>query len=291
MVHHRPRDGLRERLRANGFPVVLEVTPPRRPQPGVLLRRARLLGDVADAVNVIQRPGRVPSLDACRMLRSAGVEPIWNLVSRGRTRAEIEGDLARAAAAGIRAVLCVRGDHAADDGPDTPRVRDVVARAREALPEAAVGATLNPYAPRGPVLRNLLAKLRRGASFVQTQPVLDAGPLQPFAEEVRARFPAARILPMVMPLFSRERAEHMQRRLRIPVPPSLLSRLERRGEAAGWEALEETLAALSESPLADGIALMTARMDTPPDVGLRLAELVERFAGSHRGRAGPASGG
>jgi hypothetical protein len=50
-----------DRLFAGEFPVALEITPPQRPRPAVLLRRARLLDDRAAAINVIQRPDRQPS--------------------------------------------------------------------------------------------------------------------------------------------------------------------------------------------------------------------------------------
>jgi 5,10-methylenetetrahydrofolate reductase len=48
---------LAARLRAGRLPVLLEISPPGEPRPPVLLRRARLLGDRADAVTVIHRPG------------------------------------------------------------------------------------------------------------------------------------------------------------------------------------------------------------------------------------------
>ena len=56
-------------LDARRFPVALEITPPQTLLRGVLLRRAGLLGPAASAVNVIQRPGRLSSLDASIALR------------------------------------------------------------------------------------------------------------------------------------------------------------------------------------------------------------------------------
>ena len=52
---------------------------------------------------------------------------------------------------------------------------------REASPELRVGVTLNQYAGRERVLKNLLPKLAAGASFVQTQPVFGLDTLEPFA--------------------------------------------------------------------------------------------------------------
>jgi len=87
--------GFAAKLAAGAFPLALEITPPRKPLAEILLRRARGLGSRADAINVIQRPGRVPSVDASAELLEAGFEPVWHLVDRGRSRADLDG--ARAA--------------------------------------------------------------------------------------------------------------------------------------------------------------------------------------------------
>src|SRR5829696_8962649 len=115
------------RLDVGKFAVALEITPPQRPLPGILLRRAGLLREAAQAINVIQRPGRQSSLDASILLRAQGVDPCWHLVTRGRARGEIATDLEVASAAGIDQVLCILGDHPATDVPDAPSIRDVVA--------------------------------------------------------------------------------------------------------------------------------------------------------------------
>ncbi|MEJ5221060.1 MAG: hypothetical protein WHT63_03510 [Tepidiforma sp.] len=78
-----------DRLAAGEFAVALEITPPQRHLPKVLLRRARLLGDAADAVNVIQRPDRQSSLEASLELLAAGIDPVWHLAARGETRASV----------------------------------------------------------------------------------------------------------------------------------------------------------------------------------------------------------
>ena len=105
------------------FGVALEITPPREPRSDVLLRRARLLGPLARAVHVIQRPGRLSSLDASIELERAGIEAVWHVTNRGRTRAELEAEIERAAAAGLRAALVVRGEGDQADRDDTPSLR------------------------------------------------------------------------------------------------------------------------------------------------------------------------
>jgi 5,10-methylenetetrahydrofolate reductase len=241
----------------------LEVTPPREPRPQVLLRRAALLGPAADAINVIQRTNRVSSLEASLELLTAGYEPVWHLLNRGRSADEIEHEIGRAEAAGIPAVLCIRGEHDEADKSDTPKIRQVVERVRAAMPSALIGVTLNPYAPREPALRNLLPKLAAGAEYVQTNPVFELGQLAPVAEELKSRAPGVRIVPMAMPLLTRESADRLQQRIGVPAPPAL-----------GWSAFRELLHALCESPLVDGVAIMTLQMDAPRGTGERIREAL-----------------
>ena len=252
----------------------LEITPPRRRDPRVLRRRAEVLSPGLRRIDVIQRPGRLSSLEAAALLGDLGFDPIWHLVNRGRGARAIRDEIERAAIAGLHRVLCMRGDHTAPDRPDTPTLRETVDSVRARLPGAEIGVTLNPYTERGPALRNLDAKLRAGASFVQTQPVVGLQALRPFAEEIRARHPAVKIVPMVMPFASFDVAERIRKRIRMPVPFSLLSDLRAGDQEAGWEAFADTLFALRESPLVDGVAMMTPTMDPGPAVRERLVEAL-----------------
>lgn len=267
-----------EKLRAGELAITLEITPPKKRLDEVLLRRARLLGGRADAINVIQRPGRISSLDASLILQKEGFNPVCHVVNRGRTRMEIRSELYSAASAGIGAVLCMRGDYPGEDASDTPRIRDVIALACEQLPLGLVGATANPYGPRDKVLANLIPKLRAGASFVQTHPVLELEALRPLGEEIKARTPDTRLVPMIMPLLSVSTALRIRDRLALLVPDRLLTRLEAGGERAGWDAFGETVAALAESPLVDGLSVMTAEMDPPLGSGERIAAVLSAVA-------------
>lgn len=231
--------------------LVLEITPPRRPSPAVLLRRARSLGPRIDAVNVIQRPDRMTSLDASLLLADAGIPAVWHLATRGRTRRAIRSDLARAASGAVPAVLCLRGDHSTPDVPDAITLRECVAVARATLPRARIGVTLNPYVPGERVWKNLFAKLEAGAHFVQTQPVFEPERLRPFAEAIRRSFPGVAVLPMVMPLDDEASAHRMSERLGLPIPSAAL----------GPGAFGRTLRSLASDPLYAGVAVMTARMD------------------------------
>ena len=265
-------DKLRERL----FPVSLEITPPQKPLAGVLLRRARLLGSAVEAVNVVQRSGRVSSLDASGELERAGIEPVWHLVNRGRRRDSIACDIELASEMGIRLIVCLRGDHVASQVEDSPKIREVVAMVRETIPDALIGTTVNQYGPRDRVLANLIPKLEAGADFVQTQPVFDRDLFDSLASEVLSRAPSAAIMPMAMPVLSIDDARRLEGRLGVALPREQLEALQERGEAAGWEMFAETLAALYEGGRAHAVAIMTLMADPPEPVAARIVRLLRR---------------
>ncbi len=266
------------------LPVALEITPPRTARTEVLLRRARLLGDRAEAVHVIQRLDRQPSVDAAIELERHGVIAVWHLVNRGRGTAELEAELAHAARGGLRAALVVRGEAGPAEATPTTPLASLVTRVRAAIRGARVGVTLNPYLPRERVLANLWPKLEAGASFVQTQPVFEPGALEPFAAALRARAPAARIVPMLIPLLSAADAETLGHRLRVPLPERLLRELEDGGEPAGWRWFASLAAELGRSGLADSLAVMTRQADPPKPFGDRLAAALA--GASHSGSPG-----
>lgn len=260
-----------QKLDAGEFAVALEITPPQRDLPKVLLRRARLLGTAAQAINVIQRPGRQSSLDASLELKAAGIEPAWHLVTRGRSRADIEADLQRAAAGGIGQVLCILGDHTSAEVPDAPTIREAVAMTCGAIPGAIIGATLNQYGrDEAAVLKNLLPKLRAGAAYVQTQPVFELEPLERYAMTIEREAPAVRVIAMAMPLLSLEAALRIEERLGVALPTSLKDVLAGGDPEAAWSTFAATIRALTRSPLVDGVAIMTFEMDAPPEMGARL---------------------
>ena len=264
-------------LLSGRFPVALEITPPQRSLPHILLRRAGLIGAAASAINVIQRPGRQSSLEASIELQEAGLSPAWHLVTRGRTLAEIGNDLATANAAGVAQALVIAGDHAtAERGP---AIRETIALARRVMPASLIGATMNQYVPeRAAVLRNLLPKLAAGAGYVQTQPVFDFEVLRPFAEALKERSPDTKVVAMAMPLLTSDAAARIGGRLSIQAPP-IPSDL-----AAAWETFEQLLRTLAASPLIDGIALMTFETDPPPETGEQIRESL-RAAGIGRAAA------
>lgn len=264
-----------ESLASRRFALALEITPPQRSLPRVLGRRAGLLADAAEAINVIQRPDRQSSLEASGELVGLGAHPAWHLVTRGRTEAMIAADLDRAAASNIRQILCIRGDHDVEPGAPEVTIRRAIELAAARMPGALIGATLNQYVRDRPAaLKNLLPKLAAGASYVQTQPVFDLAALTPLAGEVKAHVPGTSIIAMAMPLVSAAAASGIAARLGIELPGAGEG-----GVDAAWERFAMILAELVESPLVDGVAIMTYEMDPHPETGERILQAL-RLAGA-----------
>jgi 5,10-methylenetetrahydrofolate reductase len=259
---------------ASRFDVSLEITPPRSDRPELLWRRARLLESHTRRVNVIARRDRQSSLDASLRLLGLGFEPVWHIANRGRSVAEVEADIERAATGGLDRMLCVRGEYKATDCADTPKIREVVRTLRRALPGASIGVSVDHHRGAG-VFRNLGPKLEAGADRVQTQVTFDLEALAPVADEILARAPRVQIVPMVLPLLSREAAVRTARRLSIPLPQRLLSRLEELGEAAGWEHFEALVASVAHDERFAGVAIMTP-MDANSEYARRLRAVLSR---------------
>lgn len=253
--------------------VVLEITPPALPRLEVLRRRARLLGDPTRVVNVISRPDRWASLDAAIALRAEGFDPVWHLTTRGRSAAEIEAAIERAARAGVRRVLCLRGERVGPESVGDLKIRDVVARVRSLIPDASIGVTLNHHLPDPGVWPNLLGKLAAGADFVQTQVTFDLRGLRSIGGSLARRHPGVALIPMLYPVLSADAARAAARRLGIPLDQTLHRDLERHGECAGWRALGERLREIRDSEGFDTAALMTP-IDPSPPYAARLRAIV-----------------
>ncbi len=186
-------------LLAGSAPVVTsELVPPRGADAEDVRRQVRELG-WADALNVTDLPQakvRMSSLAACAIAAQAGARPILQMTCRDRNRLALAADAIGAAALGVDAVLPLYGDPVGPDSPaaesrdlDTP---ELVALLRE-LGEGRTpdGLDVEPPArllvgaaasPGRTTTEQLAAKVDAGASFVQTQIVLDA---EAFAEWLR----------------------------------------------------------------------------------------------------------
>jgi methylenetetrahydrofolate reductase (NADPH) len=158
------------------------------------------------AVNVADNPYGIvmSSLAGSVALSQAGVEPIYQLVTRDRNRIALGSDLLGAASLGIKNVLCLSGYHQTLTGcPESANVYDIdsiqLASAvkqmneQKILPDGMkiegdfamlIGAVANPnLRPLELNIIRLAKKVEAGAKFIQTQAVFD---IKAFAEWLEA---------------------------------------------------------------------------------------------------------
>ena len=105
---------LKKALAQGEFAVTAECGPPKGANPEVILKKGELLRGMVDAVNVTDNQTaivRMSSLAACGLLKSAGLDPVLQMVVRDRNRISLQSDILGASALGIHNVLCLSGDH------------------------------------------------------------------------------------------------------------------------------------------------------------------------------------
>ena len=203
--------GLSDRLTSGGFAVTAEISPPRGADTGAITRKAELLRDWVDAVNVTDNQGanvRLASWAGSLAALAAGLEPVMQMTCRDRNRIALQSDLLGASALGIRNVLAddrrppevrrpPRGQAGVRPGQH-PAALGAAAHARrgrgccpgkQAGPAARagfLGAVENPFAPPdGFRAARLGKKVDAGAQFVQTQFVFDVAGFGQWMAQVR----------------------------------------------------------------------------------------------------------
>ena len=246
------------KLSNGAFLVTAELLPKIGASAAPVQEAADALGKAVAAVNVSDNPfGTVTSsLAACAVLKDAGLEPIYQLVSRDRNRIAIQSDVLGAATLGIENMLCLTGYHQSLMGyPESANVYDIDSvqmlaaidgmNSRQTLMNGesiqgdfamTLGAVANPYMRPLPLnIMKLAKKVQSGARFIQTQAVFD---LEPFTEWLAAAkkegiTEKAAILAGVMPLESAEEAEHLRATFTdFVIPDSVIERLKGAGDAA-----------------------------------------------------------
>src|SRR3989442_7074598 len=257
VVTRTPAPALRlEEAFRSGLPVVTcEIATGDGADPDEVLRRARLVRDHVDAVNVPDNTAGIVHMAAwaaAALLAREGIDPIMHVTCRDRNRLALQSDLLGAAALGVRNVLCLTGDHMVHgDHPDGKPVFDLdslqlvslatVLRhgrylsGREIRPAPALfpGATENPFAPPYDFrpLR-LQKKVEAGARFIQTQITFNVKRFAAFMERVRdlGLDRTVPILAGVAPVRSARSARYMRERVPgMEVPDAIVRRMEQAG--------------------------------------------------------------
>ncbi len=242
-------------IESGDFILTAEYLPVAGTNSSVIESAVSVLGSSALAVNVADNHYRVAmsSLAASVAVLKAGVEPVYQIVTRDRNRIAIQSDLLGAAYLGIKNVLCLSGYHQTLTGsPESANVYDIdsiqlVAAVRKMRDEGVlldgtkiegefsmlIGAVANPYMT--PLELNMILlnkKIEAGADFIQTQAVfgieafgqwLDAAVSEGITEK-------AAILAGIMPLESAAEAERLRETYTdLHIPDELIERLKAAG--------------------------------------------------------------
>lgn len=239
-------------LAAGHYAVTSECGPPRGTDPQTIIEKAELIKDHVDAINITDNQTsvcRMCSLSACIRLKTMGLEPILQMVTRDRNRIALQSDILGAASWDIHNILCLSGDHQSfGDHAGGQNVHDLdsmqllqtVRLMRDEgkflggddikrPPEMFVGAAANPFAdPYEIRLPRLAKKVAAGAEFIQTQCIYNLDKFEDWMKQVvdRGLHEQVAILAGLTPLKSAGMARYMKNRVPgMDVPEEVVKRL------------------------------------------------------------------
>lgn len=247
-----------EKIASGNFVITAEYLPKAVADGAVVGMTAGGFGDVISAVNVSDNHYSIAmsSLAASVALDKAGVEPVYQIVTRDRNRIALQSDLLGAVSLGIKNVLCLSGYHQSlTTCPETAHVYDIdsvqlISTVKQMIEKKVLldgteiegefsllaGAVANPYMK--PLELNILRlgkKVAAGADFIQTQAIFDT-------EEFKKWLSAAvkegltektAIIAGVLPLESaREAQELCDKYTDFSIPDAVIKRLKDAGDPA-----------------------------------------------------------
>lgn len=250
-------------LDSGKFAVTAELGPPRGNLNEKVDAKAKMLGDIVDAINVTDNQTavvRLSSMAVSARLVSLGHEPVLQMVTRDRNRIALQSDVLGAASLGIKNMLCLSGDHQSFGNQkhakgvydiDSLQLIAAVKRIRdegmildsgdplEGEVRMFIGAAENPFAePREFRPLRLRKKAEAGADFIQTQCIYDISLFREFMKEVTdlGLHERCHILAGVTPLKSYRMASYMAERVAgVVIPESILRRMKDAPEGKGAE--------------------------------------------------------
>jgi methylenetetrahydrofolate reductase (NADPH) len=266
----KPDSKLASKIEGKDFIVTAEYVPPAGTSAAAVEAGAVYLRDGLTAVNAADNVNGIAmsSLAASLALMKAGVEPVYQLVTRDRNRIALESDLLGAASLGIKNVLCLTGYHQSLMGcPESANVFDIdsiqLIAAVKKMNEGSlidgrkidggfsmlIGAVANPsLKPLDLNMIRLRKKIAAGASFIQTQAVFDVEAFKLWLEAARKEglTERAAILAGVWPLTGADEAKLLAKNYTdIDIPAGVIARLEKAGDAEAQK--KEGLAICAET--------------------------------------------
>jgi len=242
-----------EKILASGqLAVTSECGPPRGSDPDVITKKAEMIKDHVDAINITDNQTsvtRMCSLAACIRLKLMGLEPILQMVVRDRNRIALQSDILGAAAFDIYNILCLSGDHQSfGDCAEGQNVHDLdsmqliqtVRLMRDEgkflggddisrPPRMFVGAAANPFADPFEIrVPRLAKKIAAGVEFIQTQCIYNLDKFEEWMKGARDRglHEKVAILAGVTPFKSAGMAKYMKNRVPgMDVPDEVVKRM------------------------------------------------------------------
>lgn len=196
---------------AGHIAVTSECGPPRGSDPEAVTKKAEMIKDHVDAINITDNQTamtRLCSLASCIHIKQMGLEPILQMVTRDRNRIAMQSDILGAASFDIHNILCLSGDHQSfGDCAQGQNVHDLdsmqliqtVRHMRDEgkflggdeikrPPQMFVGAAANPFADPFEIrVPRLAKKIAAGAEFIQTQCIFNLDKFEKWMKEVRER--------------------------------------------------------------------------------------------------------
>jgi len=224
-----------------------EIGPAKGASAAEVIEGARLMASSVDAVNVTDNQSavmRLGSLAVCRLLKEAGIEPVFQLTCRDRNRIALQSDLLSATALGVENVLLLTGDHMVlGDHQQAKKVFDLdsvqlIAAAKglndghdmaehdlESSSDFCIGAVVNPGSDEIETqLIKMEKKIKAGAEFFQTQAVYEPAVFESFMNSA-GRF-GVPVLVGIVPLKSAGMARYMTANVAgVRVPDDMIKRM------------------------------------------------------------------
>ena len=292
---------LEKMLAAGHLAVTSECGPPRGSDPEAITKKAEMIRNHVDAINITDNQTsvtRLCSLAACIRLKLMDVEPVLQMVTRDRNRIALQSDILGAASFDIHNILCLTGDHQSfGDCPQGQNVHDLdsiqliqtVRHMRDEgkfiggddisrPPSMFVGAAANPFADPFHIRALRLAKkVNAGVEFIQTQCIYNLDRFEKWMEMVRdlGLTEKVSILAGLTPFKSAGMAKYMKNRVPgMDVPDEVVSRMagapkENQAEE-GINICVESIERLKELPGIAGFHIMAIEWEE------KVPEIVER---------------
>jgi methylenetetrahydrofolate reductase (NADPH) len=239
-------------LAAGHFAVTSECGPPRGSDPTEIVEKAEIIKDHVDAINITDNQTsvcRTCSLAVCIRLKTMGLEPVLQMVTRDRNRIALQSDILGAAHWDINNILCLSGDHQSfGDSSKGQNVHDLDSMQLlqtvrlmcdegkflggddiKRPPRMFAGAAANPFADPFEIrVARLAKKVAAGAQFIQTQCIYNLDKFEEWMKGVRDRglHEKTAIMAGLTPMKSAGMARYMKNRVPgMDVPDEVVKRL------------------------------------------------------------------